>query len=779
VDPALVSVWVALSHAASVRLQVWRGVVSAGSAPGVFSGRAPDFPAATTTARRFGEHFHVALVELSLAATTPLVPGEIYSYLLTFTGTVTSDLKSLGLLEDAVESPAHRAHFALGYEPNFLPTFALPPLELTDLRVVHGSCRQPQGAGPDALASVDGMIRNARLDPLARPHQLLFTGDQIYADDVAMALLPELVETGRELLGPGTGFVERIPTGGDPGSLFEPTLANFPVGRRQKLMIEQAGFSSGYASSHLISFGEYCAMYLFAWSGAVWPENLRTKEQVLTSASSPPPTEGMLSPLDTSASNEARFGREVEALKVFRNSLPAVRRVLANVPTYMIFDDHEVTDDWNLSGEWRRRVLSRPLGRAVMRNALAAYAIFQGWGNDPEYFRSGDGAEVLTRIENLFPSGSNSAPATSASSALEALLGVGTAALAVRWHYRVPGTRHRVVVLDSRTQRGFASGNSPAAMLTEPQADVQIPAGPAPSNVDVTLVVAATPVLGVAAFDALDPLLENLTDLLEVSHPSSEPGQFKWDVEAWAAEPFALELLLKRLYPMGRVVILSGETHYAHAAEMTYYQRDGAPRRIAQLTASGFKKQEANATIATRSMPVAQALFGAVLHPVERVGWNGLPLPPPVEVAPPHRVPGIYIVRLHQTPVVLPVRGWPPGTTTRIPPDWAWRFRLVRDERPDDALPASVRPAPLEADVDPSNAIPGYREVARRHAEQMVKAAPRRVLWAANVGVVRFTRSDAGEVSVRHELTAANTAGHTVHVINLDAVTEPQPVIGT
>ena len=41
VEPGLVCVWVALKEARSVRLSVWQGVTSAGSASGLFSGQAP------------------------------------------------------------------------------------------------------------------------------------------------------------------------------------------------------------------------------------------------------------------------------------------------------------------------------------------------------------------------------------------------------------------------------------------------------------------------------------------------------------------------------------------------------------------------------------------------------------------------------------------------------------------------------------------------------------------------------------------------------------------
>jgi hypothetical protein len=77
---------------------------------------------------------------------------------------------------------------------------ALAPT-VSDLRIVHGSCREPHGEGQDVLAVVDSLIASNPTDALARPHQLFLTGDQIYADDVAEPLLRELTATGDLALG--------------------------------------------------------------------------------------------------------------------------------------------------------------------------------------------------------------------------------------------------------------------------------------------------------------------------------------------------------------------------------------------------------------------------------------------------------------------------------------------------------------------------------------------------------------------------------------------------
>ncbi|PHN01997.1 metallophosphoesterase family protein [Flavilitoribacter nigricans] len=70
-----------------------------------------------------------------------------------------------------------------------------------------------------------------------------------------------------------------------------------------------------------------------------------------------------------------------DKLRTLHRTLTKVRRALANISTFMIFDDHEVTDDWNLNPTWRDQVYSSYLGRAIVRNALTSYALFQDWGN--------------------------------------------------------------------------------------------------------------------------------------------------------------------------------------------------------------------------------------------------------------------------------------------------------------------------------------------------------------------------------------------------------------
>jgi hypothetical protein len=67
---------------------------------------------------------------------------------------------------------------------------------------------------------------------------------------------------------------------------------------------------------------------------------------------------------------QKRYRMEIKQLERARKAMPAVRRVLANIPTYMIFDDHEITDDWNITMEWHEGVKASDCGKQVVANGF-------------------------------------------------------------------------------------------------------------------------------------------------------------------------------------------------------------------------------------------------------------------------------------------------------------------------------------------------------------------------------------------------------------------------
>lgn len=263
---------------------------------------------------------------------------------------------------DASGVTAPLALSSLSYDETNLPSFFIP----SGLKhILHGSCRKPHGGlnKGDALAQAEAQLAKHHSsvggDNAKRPALLLLTGDQIYADDVAVSLAAVLKKKAAEL----TGATEILPGISLPDIRLH--------GRKDVLEKEKSGFSSDESHNHLFSFGEFAAMYLYTLGNAQsWslPEHWED-----------------IAPHALPKAEEA-FNAQKGALQNFSISLWRVRKLLANIPTYMIFDDHDVTDDWNITHAWYDDVRESLLGRRIVSNALAAYWAFQGWGNDPDNF---------------------------------------------------------------------------------------------------------------------------------------------------------------------------------------------------------------------------------------------------------------------------------------------------------------------------------------------------------------------------------------------------------
>jgi hypothetical protein len=782
-----------------------------------------------------------------------MLPGLIYSYNLTFTDDASGAVTNLKLENLLVDKPGREEggvliewpHLALGYATDLLPTFALPPTQLDQLKIVHGSCRRAGANTPDAMPWVDDLIREARVDPNRRPHQLVLTGDQIYADDMPDQFQHIATGVANELM----GMTEYVPTRwpfkpSEQGTRQWPVdLEHFPAGLRKNLVRADARFSTVDGESHLISLGEFLATYLMTWSNVLWPERMPDMRSLyaepedlgpdmsiwslhtglgtdvgedavkllcsdaakggFTDALTPGNVRAVLNCVCTD--RRPGFQRREQVLRNFRGELTKVRRALANVPTYMIFDDHEVTDDWYFSQAWRDQVLTSPLGRTILRNALLSYAVCQGWGNDPLRFmadvtdpqtnqpKPGPQKQLLLRLPALFPTGDVLPPNSEVADELDTLLGLDGGDPPLTWHYTVPGSRHQLLVLDCRTRRSFASRTSAPGNLSTKALTEQVPAGPLPAGIDVLVVVSSLTVIGTPIIDELvGPMLYRLFDLFSHGNKGGMPGTDPDAIEAWPYEPRALEALLKRLEPFRRVVILSGDVHWGYSSGMSYWKKgDTIPARIAQFTSSGMRNViRAEVRAASQKLAFMQKVVRAKIG-IARVGYNTTQPDLVVVPADQRPVPALR-ERLRRSPVLLPTVGWPAGTTEnpQKPPDWTWRMDIPVDTRPDAERPITVRPETLvpgnpNADIAPDRN--GYRRAAVRHVKQLPDLNhARQLLYASNLGVVTFRRPTPTTLEAIHELMAlhpespAQNRGEvfTKHVIPLDVGAQERPHLG-
>ena len=785
VDAASASVWLALDQPCDVTLRVWAGLESAATS------RAPAFSGRRRT-RRVGDGLHIVVV----TAAGIYQPGTIYSYDIEIDNG--SEQQTLDTLQLLMDGPVGGTipHRALGYEPAMLPSFATCPQELTDLHIVHGSCRLPDNHRLDAMVWIDDFIADARTSPTGRPHQLVLSGDQIYADEPGPVFLSMASDAGQAALGMHRDDTDELVAKEEltvDGKSYPCDRDHFPGGWRRKFVVETARFSAIEAKSHVIGLGEFCGYYLLVWSNTLWPDTFPAKGSFLPWG--PAPVRGrpakVVAPDDIEEELDEHYDDWVTYLKALRDGLPLVRRALANVPTYMIVDDHDITDDWNLTALWKDRVYSTDLGRTIIRNGLVSYAMFQGWGNDPAAFESGPNKELLDAIERLNPPAAPTFPDAQVAGAIEERLGLRNSESALQWHYHVDGPRHRLVVLDNRTRRAFAGRVTPPQNMMPTRIEDQIPEGPLPAGLEVLVLVAPLVVFGPPAFDELlGSLAFRIGDIVTYftqrnDANTNQPGTWPDAVESWAYAPESFEALLAFLEPYKRVAILSGDLHYASTQGMTYWKKQAVPpaqpeppARYAQLISSAIKTEfQPGVVAASRVLGFAQKVYR------DRIGIERLiytePDPSPVRLPGGATIPRVLRRRLKGRPALLPVEGWPAGTVETRPFDAAWRVEIIFDDRKNADRPEPARAVPFDPaapTADVPTTIDGYRKVAARQMRQLDQANFRRqIVYAGNIAQIRFTRDEQG-LSVQQSLfalharqTALNRPEiYALHTVRLD-----------
>jgi hypothetical protein len=860
-----VVVWVALSLPATVRMRVWPGLHAAHATKlGEIAGDDPHPRRETTVeALRFGSGFYVALADLKLGdlgvpdpepvdpasfIQPVLDPQAVYSYNLHFTPLVgdPSDLRSEHLLEqrqpNLTESPLRPVGVPLGYTENQLPSFATCPTDVADLYLLQASCRNWAPDAPNAgrhaelgaddlMTAFDPLIGDNLAMPLSRPHQLFLTGDQIYADEVAGAVLPSITNLAHELL--ATHEMIRL----DDPTEVPLTTDNFPADSRQKLCGESAKFTSVAMASQLIGLGEFYGAYLMAWSEACWDTLIDELPSVADSAVRDKLTDwdGCIAKLEAAVGAAgddhdkakaqkaletategrrdavANFTRQRQRLEGFRLNVPVVRRIFANVPTYMICDDHEITDDWNLTQEWRNRVLGSNLGSTILRNGLVAYAVCQAWGNDPAAWAKGKNKELLDNAVKLYATENVD---TTARGAIDTVIGNTDGTNEVTWNYSIDFEAHRVVVLDTRNHRQLSLRHRPPGLLTADALQKQFAAGPLPPHLQLLVVVSPAPVLGPAVSDhVIQPLGARVIDAVNAltfdrdARPCDgrplDPfgGQVRVDLEPWFADDDAVEALLQRFatYGTAPIVVLSGDVHYGLSAVLDYWKQKPSDvtfqqTRVVQFTSSAARNVWPPELVhllrfTRRFIPGQQSLL-QLKTPVERLAWTD---DDPTPVAGAETAIRPLRTRLRRNPVLVSARGWPEEATEARPPDWAWRLELVHDVRSDDAAAADSRPdqvrQPPPAPADPTDSLARYAAGVARHANAAAENVQLRSIVAEfNVGAVRFRRDEGdGHLIARSELYSRNykrtpappkAAINTLHEVPLVPTAQPRPTLG-
>jgi hypothetical protein len=257
---------------------------------------------------------------------------------------------------------------------------------------------------------------------------------------------------------------------------------------------------------------------------------------------------------------------------------PTVRWLLSTVPTSMIFDDHDVRDDWNTSQTWRDEMARLSWWPERIRGALMSYWVYQHLGNlDPEDL---DGDDF---VQEVFGSGEDNAKRLRAFAdhADEEVDG----AKGTRWSYRRDFGPVRLLVIDSRAGRILAGGAR--SMVGENEfrwIEAQVD-----GDYDHLMVGTSLPWLMPNALSHLQSVNEQATRKKGRTGRFAEWARQFGDLEHWPAFRASFERLGALLHrvadgPVATISVLSGDVHHAYVARVRY--RDQAASPVYQLTCS-------------------------------------------------------------------------------------------------------------------------------------------------------------------------------------------------
>ncbi|MFE6171832.1 alkaline phosphatase D family protein [Streptomyces sp. NPDC056464] len=282
---------------------------------------------------------------------------------------------------------------------------------------------------------------------------------------------------------------------------------------------------------------------------------------------------------------------------------PEVRWLLSTVPSCMIFDDHDVIDDWNTSAAWLADMRATPWWRERLLSGLMSYWVHQHLGNlspaelaaDPLYAAVRDTPDGTDELRS-FACKADADPAS------------------VRWSYRRDFGRVRLLMVDTRAARVL--DEEARSMLHPGEAQwLREQALDERGSYDHLLIGTSLP--------WLLPHLVHDAEAWNAALCRGDRGE-RWarfgedlrrraDLEHWAAFPGSFDALAALIAEAGSgagapatVCVLSGDVHHAYVAEPAWPDGEGPEARVLQLTCS----------------PVHNAIHMAIRLGF-RFGWSG------------------------------------------------------------------------------------------------------------------------------------------------------------
>ena len=279
-----------------------------------------------------------------------------------------------------------------------------------------------------------------------------------------------------------------------------------------------------------------------------------------------------------------------EYSRLYRDSWkdPAIRWLLSTVPSAMVFDDHELTDDWNISEAWVEEMRTLPSWDEQIFGGLASYWVYQHLGNLSPQELEGD--ELFEKVKQADDAG----PLLR-----EFFYRAHRDPLLTRWSFCRDFGNVRLVVVDSRGGRVLRRNRRSIVDADEWRWVEERATG----GFNHLLLATAVPVLPGPGMHHLQVWDEAVSSGAwgERAAEWGERLRRSLDFDHWGSFHNSFVELTNLIRAVGAgekgqppasVVILSGDVHYGYLAEATFHNQD-VTSPIYQATCSPLRNASA------------------------------------------------------------------------------------------------------------------------------------------------------------------------------------------
>ncbi len=260
---------------------------------------------------------------------------------------------------------------------------------------------------------------------------------------------------------------------------------------------------------------------------------------------------------------------------------PDIRWLLATVPSTMIFDDHDVHDDWNISDAWVREMRATDWWEERITGAFMAYWLYQHIGNlaPPELAEE----PLLAELPTLGDGGAR---------LRELARGFDREPTASRFAFHRDFGRSRLVVIDSRAARVLADGRRDMVDDEEWQWIAEHARG----SFDHLIIASTLPVFMTPGVDGFEAWNEAVCSGAwgRLAARGGEKLRRALDLEHWPAFQRSFRTMVELLHELAEgpdapatISLIGGDVHTAYIAEVDLGGQQRS--RVFQIVCSPFR----------------------------------------------------------------------------------------------------------------------------------------------------------------------------------------------